>query len=170
MTEEENSSQLPFRKTLIYGYGNPGRQDDGLGNAFVEEMALWVRREKVQDVGLESDYQLNIEDALTIAAVEVVIFVDASIEEDISNFRLTRVMASEATIEFTMHAVSPSFILDLCHKLYQKEPDTFLLHIRGYEWEFKEGITPKARQNLQKALVFLKSHLTDTRSLEKFVQ
>ncbi|MBP6978797.1 MAG: hypothetical protein KBB71_10830, partial [Lentimicrobiaceae bacterium] len=100
---------------------------------------------------------------------EIVILVDASIEEDIEDFKLTRVDPSGASIEFTMHAVSASFILDLCQKLYQKEPVVYMLHIRGYEWEFTEGITPRAGQNLQKALTFLKDHLTDPISLEKLI-
>ncbi|MBP6978979.1 MAG: hypothetical protein KBB71_11770, partial [Lentimicrobiaceae bacterium] len=108
MTEEENNGQHPIRKILIYGYGNPGRQDDGLGNAFIEEIAVWIRENGIQDVELEADYQLNVEDALTIADKEIVILVDASIEEDIEDFKLTRVDPSGASIEFTMHAVSAS--------------------------------------------------------------
>ncbi|HOW24885.1 MAG TPA: hydrogenase maturation protease [Bacteroidales bacterium] len=159
MTEKENKNPFPFRKILLYGYGNPGRQDDGLGNAFIEELQKWVSQKNLSGIELESDYQLNIEDALTIADKDLVIFIDASMEEDIQDFKLSRVDPSNATIEFTMHAVSASFILDLCRKLYHHEPVTCMLHIRGYEWDFQEGITAKAEDNLKKALTFMRDHI-----------
>jgi Ni,Fe-hydrogenase maturation factor len=55
-----------------------------------------------------------------------------------------------------MHAASPAYILALCQKLYRKSPETYLLQIRGYEWEFKEGLSPGAEKNLRKALDFIK--------------
>jgi len=67
---------------LVYGYGNPGRQDDGLGNELVRRLEEWVIAEGIVDIAFDSNYQLNIEDADAIAQNELVIFVDAS-EEDI---------------------------------------------------------------------------------------
>ena len=52
------------RKILVYGYGNPGRQDDGLGVALVEELEQWVATEKIPGLDFDSNYQLNAEDAL----------------------------------------------------------------------------------------------------------
>ncbi len=34
-----------------------------------------------------------------------------------------------------------------------------MLHIKGYEWEFKEELTNGAEENLNKALDFLKERL-----------
>lgn len=144
---------------MIYGYGNPGRQDDGLGNAFIEEIQPWIEAQEMNNVQLESNYQLNIEDAHTMAENDLVVFVDASTEEEVEDFDLTSVLATDASIEFTMHAVSASFVLDLCQKLYQKNPETFLLHIRGYSWEFAEGLTSGAIKNLKCALDFMKKWL-----------
>ena len=55
------------KRILIYAYGNPGRQDDGLGNKFVEEMAEWISDDSITNIVLESNYQLNIEDAAAVA-------------------------------------------------------------------------------------------------------
>ena len=106
-------------KILVYGYGNPGRHDDGLGNAFIDKMEEWVENENLSGIEFDSNYQLNVEDADTISGKDLVFFVDAS-TEPIKDFCLTRVSASDASIEFTMHAVSASFVLDLCNKLFQK--------------------------------------------------
>lgn len=143
------------KRILLYGYGNPGRKDDGLGNAFIDVIEPWIKDQGFDNVILDSNYQLNIEDAHDIAENDIVIFVDASVES-INDYIVTPVKASDAQIEFTMHAVSPSFVLDLCNKLYNKYPEAYLIHIKGYEWDFSEGLTTKAKQNLDKAVNYVK--------------
>ncbi|MCK4678666.1 MAG: hydrogenase maturation protease [Bacteroidales bacterium] len=154
-------------KILLFGYGNPGREDDGLGNAFIEFIEPWIKEKKLSNIEVDSNYQLNIEDSETISDKDIVVFIDATIEP-IDAVILTRVDPSEAKIEFTMHASSPSFILDLCNKLYNKNPETYVLRIKGYEWEFKEGLTPKAHSNLLKALDFMKDRIKDPASFKSF--
>jgi len=144
-------------KILIYGYGNPGRQDDGLGNMFVELTEKWAKEEGLTNLGFDSNYQLNIEDAANIAAYDVVIFVDASLEP-LDDFLLTEINPSPK-VEFSMHAVSAAFVVKLCNDIYPNTPQSYLLHIKGYEWDFKPGLTPKAIQNLDKAFAFMKSLL-----------
>ena len=149
--------QIPER-ILIYAYGNPGRQDDGLGNRLIEELEKWVVENNIHNVEIESNYQLNIEDAEKISGKDLVIFVDASTEQ-IEDIRFSVVEPSEGRSEYTTHAASPAFVLALCIKLYNKHPETYLLQIRGYEWEFKEELSEKAEKNLHKALGFLKEKL-----------
>ena len=141
-------------KILLYGYGNPGRQDDGLGNVFIDQIEEWVNKQGLKDFDFDSNYQLNIEDALEISDYELVIFVDASVE-DIKDFCVSKVDAN-TKVTFTTHAASPGYVVDLCKKMYNKAPVTLLLHIKGYEWEFKEGLTEKAKQNLEKAIIYFK--------------
>lgn len=145
---------MSANKILIYGYGNPGRQDDGLGNAFVEEMEKWIKKEKLTGFSFDSNYQLNIEDADAISTKDLVVFVDASTEE-IENFILTPVNAT-TDVAFTSHAASPGYIVSLCRDIYDKIPPTYLLHIKGYKWGFKEGLTAKAKDNLAMALEHMK--------------
>lgn len=142
-----------MNKVLIFGYGNPGRQDDALGVLLADKMEAWAKKEGVNSIYFDSNYQLNIEDALTISEYDLVIFADASIEQ-IDNFILSRVEPSQKT-EFTMHAMSPDFVLHLCQSLYNKFPATYLLHIKGVEFELKEGLTKKGEENLSLAYEFL---------------
>ena len=146
------------KKILLSGYGNPGRQDDGLGNEFIERIGTWIEKQGLEGIELDSNYQLNIEDADAISDKDIVIFIDASTEE-IDDLLFTKVDPSDSKVEFSMHAVSTAFVLDLCQKLYNKYPDTYLLHIKGYEWDFKEGLSKKANVNLEKALDFVKDKL-----------
>lgn len=151
---------MPETKSiLIYAYGNPGRQDDGLGNALVAALEHWLTAAGMDHVEVDSNFQLNIEDAENIHNREVVVFVDASVE-NIGAYHLGRVEPSGGRSEFTFHTASPAYILALCKKLYDIEPATYLLQIRGYEWEFREGLSPGAAENLEAALEFLKGKIS----------
>jgi len=142
---------------LIYGYGNPGRQDDGLGIDFVNRLEQWSNDLGLKGFEFENNYQLNIEDAEAISDKDLVIFADAS-EEEIEDFCLTKVDGT-TKLAFTTHAASPGYIVKLCNELFNKEPLVLLLHIKGYEWEFTEGISEKAGNNLDKALDYMKKKL-----------
>lgn len=150
-----------MNKILIYGYGNPGRQDDGVGARFVELADAWIEKEKLAGVFTDCNYQLNVEDSATIAEYDIVLFVDASVVEEVKDFKLETIRANDATIEFTMHAVSTSYVVDLCQKLYGKTPHAFVLHIKAYEFDFIEALTPKATKNLDAAFEFMKKFVSD---------
>ncbi len=145
-----------MKKTLIYGYGNPARQDDALGVMLAEMIEEWLKNEGIAGAETDSNYQLNIEDAERISHFERVIFADASKEEHIENFEVTSVEPS-ARVEFTMHAVSPAFIMHLCQSIYGRTPEAWLVHIRGYEWELSEGLTQRASINLEASLQAVQS-------------
>ncbi len=145
-----------MKKILIYGYGNPGRQDDAIGSRFTELIEKWVEEQKITNIKTDCNYQLNIEDAATIAEYDTVIFVDASIVPEVEDFKLETIEPNDARIEFTMHAVSTAFVVDLCRKIYSKTPEAYVLHIKAYEFELIEKLTPKAEKNMMEAFEFLK--------------
>jgi hydrogenase maturation protease len=151
---KKNSSRI-----LVYGYGNPGRQDDALGIELTDKIERWYRNKKLKNISFEQNYQLNIEDAEKISNYDMVIFVDASIN-DIGSFSYEEVKPDLKT-EFTMHSVTPSFVLGLCHQMFYKHPKTFNLQIRGIKWEFMEHLSIEARKNLKDAVNFLKKYFTE---------
>ncbi|MEA2096915.1 MAG: hypothetical protein U9P73_09525, partial [Candidatus Cloacimonadota bacterium] len=132
------------------------------GIRFIEQMETWIEKKSYKNVFFDSNYQLNIEDADTISSYDIVFFVDASMEQ-LESFTITEVEHSKSQIEFTMHAISPGVVLDLCQQIYNKVPQTYLIHIKGYEWdlEFDKGLTDKAEKNLQDALKFIKKKLLE---------
>jgi hydrogenase maturation protease len=148
-------------KILIYGYGNPGRQDDGLGILLSETIETWAREKELHNIETDSNYQLNIEDAARISVFDLVVFADAT-KEKIKGYAFTSLKASPK-IDFTMHSVSPAFILNLCNEVYKKKPVAYLLHIKGYEWEFMKDMTPDASENLREAAEFLKKRILKIR-------
>lgn len=136
---------------LVLGYGNPGRQDDGMGPAMAEA----VQRLAMPGVSADADYQLNIEDAAHMAEFDRVLFVDASIDGE-EPFACRRV-APGADIAFTSHSVSPESVLAICEDHFGHSPETHVLAIRGYEFEFAEGITSRAKSNFEQALAFVQT-------------
>lgn len=151
-------------KILIYGYGNPGRQDDGLGNEFIEQIQSWAKNDENTAYEFDSNYQLNIEEAELISTKDLIIFVDASIEKEVETYKLTKV-SNSSDITFTTHHASPGYILQLCNSIFDKQPPTYLLHIKGFEWDFKVGLSAKAKTNLEKALLFMKKKLKKPNTL-----
>ncbi len=143
------------KRVLIYGYGNPGRQDDGLGIEMTNMIQKWIEEHKLNCMTTDSNYQLNIEDAEKISDWEVVVFVDATKDESVHEFTFRKLEPSDAKVEFTMHAVSPSYVLHLSEKLFNKKPEAYVLAIRGFEWDMKEGLTANATLNLEQAFQYL---------------
>ena len=136
-------------RILLYGYGNPGRQDDGIGPVFAEEI------ESLHLYGVETDanYQPHIEDAAQIVQYDLVIFVDTTVEE-VDDFFVRRLKPAKK-ITFTSHLVKPESILAMCEDMYKKIPEAWLIGIRGYEFEYIEGFTGRAAVNYKRALDFI---------------
>ena len=139
---------------LVFGYGNPGRQDDGLGVACVEALEQWAAVERQPGLVFDSNYQLNIEDALAVAGHDGVLFADAT-RAPVARFALRRIAPLAATA-FSTHAMTPEAVLALCAELYGKRPAAWLLTIQGHSWEPNAVMTAEARANLAAALAFVK--------------
>ena len=146
-------------QTLIYGYGNLGRQDDGLGILLSQKLEAWVSEQGLTGFEFENNYQLNIEDAAAIANKDLVIFADAS-EEDIEDFCLS-VVDGKKELSFTTHAASPGYIVKLCDDLFNTQPLVLLVHLKGYEWAFREGLSEKAKNNLENAFRYMQKLLAN---------
>ncbi|MBA3057241.1 MAG: hydrogenase maturation protease [Gammaproteobacteria bacterium] len=136
---------------LIYGIGNIGRQDDGLGWAFVDWLASTSACANAEMVKF---YQLNLEDADLISHKQRVLFVDASKDTAINSFRLYKA-EPKMDFSFTSHAMSIEVIMATCQMCFGKIPEVYVLAIRGYEWELRIGLTEQAKSNLNLASTHL---------------
>jgi len=141
----------PGRKVLILCYGNPGRLDDGLGAAFGRKF----EQVRPQGFDIEIDYQLNVEDAMTISEYDSVVFVDACVDGE-EPFRFSEVAPIPA-ISYTSHSVEPEHLLSLAREMFGARAEGYALGIRGYEFNsFGEQLSPGALHNLELAVEFLK--------------
>ena len=138
--------------TLVLAWGNPGRRDDGLGPALADAIGALA----VPGLEVESNYQLQVEDAAEVARHRRVLFVDADRAGE-APFWVRRLEPAAGGIGFTSHSVSPGRLLALGRELFGAEPEAWLMGIRGYEFdEFGEGLSPRARTNLAAAVDFVR--------------
>lgn len=138
---------------LIYGIGNIGRQDDGLGWAFVD----WVETHGYcLSAQLQRSYQLLIEDADLISTKDRVLFVDATKDEGVTSFDL-HCPSPKMDFTFTSHALSIPAIMATCQQCFGCLPQVHVLAIRGFEFELELGLTRDAQRNLDTATAYLSS-------------
>ena len=66
---------------LVFGVGNPSRNDDALGPLFIERLDAWSATSDDLPIKLATltDFQWQIEHALDLVDIDVVVFVDASV-------------------------------------------------------------------------------------------
>ena len=135
---------------LIYGIGNIGRQDVGLGWEFIDNLDAGGQCVKAEKVKF---YQLNLEDADLIRHKKRVLFIDASRDEALEHFRLYKA-EPKMDFSFTSHAMSIETIMATCLHCFDSCPDVYVLAIRGFEWELSIGLTAQAQANLDLACAY----------------
>lgn len=154
MSHIQSSREPGKLKLLIYGYGNPGRQDDGVGIVLVEQLEAWVKAEGIAGVVLDANYQLNAEDALAVAEVAAVVFVDAT-PRGRAPFTFKR-LTPQQVISFSTHAMAPESVLALADELYGARPPAWIMGIRGQEWAPQSPLSASAQANMAAAGAWLR--------------
>lgn len=135
---------------LLIGYGNPGRLDDGLGPALAEA----VRAKMLPGVTIETNYQLNVEDAAMVAEHDVVVFADAHAACP-DPFSYEKLMP-RTEFAFSSHTIEPATLLAIARDVFDSPAQGYALGIRGHEFdEFGESISPQAGRNLDAAVRFI---------------
>ena len=149
--------------TLVLGWGNPARGDDGLGPALIEALAEM----ELPGVATDTDFQLQVEDAAEVARYRRVIFVDAD-RAGREPFSWRRLEPAKQKINFSTHSVAPAAVLALAAELFQARPEAWLLGVRGYRFdEFEEQLSGRASKNLEAATEFLRTTVqADNTALE----
>lgn len=150
-----------MKKTLLLGYGNPDRQDDGV--AWHVLHALAGRRGVPAPSSYEEDFpaggnpefrfalQLTPEMAEEIAGYERVCFVDAhtgSIDKQVNFISL----AVEFQNSPFTHHLTPQSLLSICQAVYAKTPEAVLLSVRGYQFEFERELSDRTAALIPEAL------------------
>jgi hydrogenase maturation protease len=141
-------------KVLLFGYGNPGRLDDGLGPALAEAF----ESKHFDGLTVDADYQLTVEDAVEVAKHDVVIFADASVNGK-EPFFFER-LKPKADVSFSTHGIEAEGVYGLAQELFDAKTKVYILGIRGYEFnEFGQVLSDKAKDNLDKAIKFVEAAL-----------
>lgn len=147
---KERLADYNHESCLIYGIGNVGREDDGLGWAFID----WLEENSIcPRADITRHYQLQLEDADLISHKQRVLFVDATKAPNVTGIQL-ETLSPKMDFSFTSHSISIPAIMATCQRCFDKLPQVQLLTMKGYEWELKIGLTSKATRNLNSAIDF----------------
>jgi hydrogenase maturation protease len=153
---------MELKRTLIAGFGNVFRRDDGLGPAVVNALRMRLGRPALDslddgfdDLGHRVDtivlHQLVPELAETIKDYGLLIFVDAHVGTIPETMREERLRAGYQA-PLVSHQFRPSTVLALSQQMYGRAPSTVLLSLRGYDFDFGETLSSQAAQLVEPAV------------------
>ena len=135
--------------TLVIGYGNGMRGDDGAGPAAARLLSR---------CGFEAlaVHQLTPELAERVAAARAVFFLDASADVAPGEISVQPIEAAAAprTLE---HYASPGAILRLAREAYGAAPDAWLIAVGAVGFEFGAGLSPAAEGAVLRAVEQVRS-------------
>ncbi|MFI4941502.1 MAG: hydrogenase maturation protease [Burkholderiales bacterium] len=147
--------------TLIVGFGNPSRGDDALGPTAIAEIERRMAYHPAWGkVDILTDFQLQIEFVTDLADRRCVVFIDAS-ATGAEPFLFEPLQASPEN-PYTTHALSPASLLTVYRNFHgENAPPSFLLGIRGYEFDLGAPLSVGAASNLEAAITMLEQWLTE---------
>jgi len=137
--------------TLIIGYGNPDRQDDGVGwhilKNLAERLGVETSDEPGESIEVESDVadllfilQIYPELAETISHYERVCFIDAH-TADIPKEISWIVLDPEYERSPLTHHMSPKTVLSIAATIYHHMPEAILVSVRGFNFKFERALS-----------------------------
>jgi hydrogenase maturation protease len=151
---------LAQQRTLVIGYGNPDRQDDGVASHILDRLSHHLERpvhfsvEDLPESGEGGDLilqlQLTPEIVEGFLAYNQIIFVDAHTGEDELDIHIKEVSSNYQASPLTHH-MTPETCMALLSRLYQKSARGVLVSIRGYEFGFTRSLSPKTLQAVDRA-------------------
>jgi len=138
---------MKINKILLFGIGNCGRADDGLGWAFLDE----IEKSFPEKFDLEYRYQLQVEDAELASHYDSVYFVDAHRLNLKEGFIIKKLQPIETHL-FSTHELPPQTVLYLTNQMYNRFPNASIIGITGTVFKLKMGLSEIATSNLIKSL------------------
>jgi hydrogenase maturation protease len=142
--------------TLVIGYGNPLRQDDGLGWHVAERLG------SAPSPGVEviACHQLTPELAEPISRARRVVFVDALRGRTAGRIRC-RAVAPEASAAAFSHHVAPGALLALARALYGGCPPAWVVTVEGVAFDHGANVSPAVAAAVEVAVARIRELVRD---------
>jgi hydrogenase maturation protease len=164
-----------LNRSLILGYGNPDREDDGV--AWHIQRALIAKLGLPTPASYEDEFPLNTkmdfvfylqltpEMAEEIAPYDYICFLDAHTGNIPEPVRLIDVESDFQHSPFTHH-LTPQSLISICETLYGKKPDAALISVRGYRFQFSRQLSEETQALVPQAVDLIWKWLSARNILE----
>lgn len=133
--------------SLVIGYGNSLRGDDGLGRKLAQTIAEW----QLPGVRSLDQHQLTPELAAELAQVELAIFIDAYLAKNHDSVTV-QVIEPSASVSFPSHFSNPQALLSLTQRVYGRCPHAWLVMVPGVNFSLSDSLSLLAQQRSEQAL------------------
>ncbi|WP_342597569.1 hydrogenase maturation protease [Cyanobacterium aponinum UTEX 3222] len=132
--------EIEKKPTLVIGYGNSLRSDDGIG----QKIAIALSQLNLKNLSTIATHQLTPELVEKIIQFEQVIFIDAQINSEKIQINKIDNINSYPQQNWTHH-LNPISLINLTNKLYNKFPQGWLITIPIKNTNFGEQISPEVQ-------------------------
>lgn len=126
--------------TLIIGYGNPLRGDDGLGWRAAECLTAILHESKAIVIAC---HQLTPELAEPISRADLVIFIDAEEREPAGKVLCRRVASAAEPPAAFSHHLTPARLLGWAGELFGRSPEAMVFSVAGQRFACSEELSPE---------------------------
>ena len=142
--------QHPCNPVLVFTWGNPSRGDDAIGPCIHDKL----QAANLAGVDLQTDFQLQIEHAIDLENRERILFVDASVSAP-PPFEFCELTPNRDS-SYTTHAMSPAALISVYAQINdQLPPPSYILSVRGYDFELGLPLSEKAQKHVELAYSFI---------------
>jgi hydrogenase maturation protease len=149
-------------RVLVIGYGNPSRQDDGVGLAVVNGLRVRMGQapreegdDGFDDLGRDLDtlflQQLSPELAETLVDYDHVVLVDAHFGIYPELVHRTE-LDPQAEAAIVSHHFKPGTLLALARQLYGRAPTAELISVRGFAFDFTSELSPETAAGVARVI------------------
>jgi hydrogenase maturation protease len=163
-----------LKHTLVCGFGNLYRRDDGVARVVVDAVRERVGHEPLDplDDGFGTmghwvdtvvAHQLVPELAEVLADYDLVIFVDAHVVDLGDALHEERIEKAWRSASILSHQCHVGMLLELACRMYGTAPEGVLLSLRGYDFDFGLGLSAETTALVPRAVERILT-LIDTRS------
>ena len=134
--------------TLIIGYGNPLRGDDGFGWHAAVRLREIIHHEAVEILPV---HQLTPELMDPVSRARRVIFIDAAVGDDAGKLTVTTLAATGGPPPAFTHFATPAALLEGARSLYGAKPEALLVTVVGLDFELGEELSEPVQLALESA-------------------
>lgn len=156
MDSESNRASARPCRSLVIGYGNIDRQDDGVAWHVLTLLLTRLNHGPVDpfeqplvesnpDLSILFALQLTPEMAEMIAGYDQVCFVDAHTGSAAEPVHIETVTPEMTTSPFTHH-LTPATCLYLTQSIFHKDVAGMLVSVQGYEFGFEQSLSTRTSE------------------------